>query len=162
MTELKLIEKPIPKALRVGTSATVLNPEPKPGWSIWIESGVYFTAPTVDKNKFSGHAYDNGGYEQGIRDCPCGCFMLSSSSGGPVDPFGPCPRNPRKTVTESVQSWLDTWAPNCGAPKFIFEGQFKAMLREVFNEVDGHVFGQGCFVDYDYERFKQIRRELGL
>lgn len=72
------------------------NPDPKPkrGYSIWIEWGTYYTAKRVSKKKFGGHAYDDGGYERGHRDCTCGCCMGSSSSSGPVDPFGPCPDNP--------------------------------------------------------------------
>lgn len=59
------------------------------GWSLWAENGIWITAKTVSTGL--GHAYNNGGYEHGIRDCPCGCYMLSSSSAGPVDPFGDCP-----------------------------------------------------------------------
>ncbi len=70
-------------------------PDAEEGQTVWVENGVVYTSPTVDPNKFGGHAYDNGGYESGIRDCPCGAYMLSSSSGGPVDPFGPCPLNPQ-------------------------------------------------------------------
>lgn len=79
---------------KIGDSGTYRNPEPSPGFSIWIENGVYFTAPTVDSGKFGGHDYDNGGYARGIRDCRCGCWMVSAASGGPVDPFGACPKNP--------------------------------------------------------------------
>ena len=71
-------------------------PEAEEGQTVWVENGTVCTAPIVDENKFGGHAYDNGGYEQGIRDCPCGAYMLSSSSAGPVDPFGPCPLNPQE------------------------------------------------------------------
>lgn len=79
----------------IGPSDVHPNPKAKRGWALWIENGVWFTAPRIDRRKFGPHAYYNYGYEQGIRDCPCGCFMLSSSSGGPVDPFGPCPNNPK-------------------------------------------------------------------
>ncbi len=71
------------------------QPKPKRGYSIWIENGVWYSAPRVSAKKFGSHAYDNGGYEKGIRDCPCGCHMGGYTSGGPVDPFGPCPFNPK-------------------------------------------------------------------
>jgi hypothetical protein len=72
------------------------SPEDSSTHAVWCEWGIWYTAPIVDKNKFGGHAYDNGGYELGIRSCPCGCHMGSASSSGPVDPFGPCPENPRQ------------------------------------------------------------------
>src|SRR5437870_4929758 len=88
---------PRTKAKRVGTSADIPSPTPKDGWSVWIEGGIWYTAPTIDPDKFGGHAYDDGGYDQGIRDCSCGTYMLGSSSGGQtVDPFGACPNNPIK------------------------------------------------------------------
>jgi hypothetical protein len=68
-------------------------PRPRPGWSIWVESGEWFTAPTVDPQQFGAHAYAGEAFAK-VRDCPCGCWMLASSSGGPVDPFGACPLNP--------------------------------------------------------------------
>lgn len=74
---------------RIGTSKDIPNPEPKDGWSIWIENGVWYTGETVPGDR--GHAYDNGGYEIGIRGCPCGCRMGDTSSSGPYDPMGPCP-----------------------------------------------------------------------
>ena len=80
---------------KIGTSGEHPNPKPKRGWSRWIENGVWFTAPKVSAAKFGGHDYAGGGYSRGIRDCKCGCYMLSSSSGGDCDPFGPCPENPK-------------------------------------------------------------------
>jgi hypothetical protein len=77
-----------------------LRPRVKRGWAVWAESGTWYTAPKVDKRKFGPHAYAlPGAYNKGVRDCPCGCFMAGYSSGGPVDPvdpFGPCPKNPKK------------------------------------------------------------------
>lgn len=75
------------------------NPEKKPGISYWIEWGKWYGATTVDPKKFGGHAYDNGGYEHGVRTCLCGCYMGSSSSSGPVNPFGACPENPLHDLT---------------------------------------------------------------
>jgi hypothetical protein len=66
----------------------------KPGWSLWIEGGVWYTSEEVDQNKFGPHDYNvEGEFEKGLRKCKCGCSMYSSSSNGPVDPFGPCPEN---------------------------------------------------------------------
>ena len=97
------------KAQRVGTSTEYPGgPEPKEGYSVWIESGVWYTSPTVDPKKFGGHAYDDGGYEQGIRDCSCGTYMLGSSSGGQtVDPFGACPNNP---IDPKFQAIAEKWS----------------------------------------------------
>jgi hypothetical protein len=67
---------------------------PPAGWSVWIENGDWFKAPTVDRTKFGKHDYFGGGFEQGIRECKCGCHMSGFSSSGPVDPFGACPSNP--------------------------------------------------------------------
>lgn len=79
----------------LGTSHDIAWPTPAPGMSVWIENGEWFTASTVDPKTHGTHAYDEGGYEKGIHDCTCGCYMMSSSSGGPVDPAGACPDNPR-------------------------------------------------------------------
>lgn len=71
------------------------RPKGKKGYAVWIESGVWYTAPEVERDKFGGHTYADGGYELGIRLCACGCVVAPSSSAGPVDPFGPCPENPK-------------------------------------------------------------------
>jgi hypothetical protein len=70
-------------------------PIPESGYSIWIEKGEYFTAPTVDDKKFGSHDYfvdDEFIYLYYL--CKCGCEMTSFASSGPVDPFGACPSNP--------------------------------------------------------------------
>lgn len=96
------------------------------GYSIWIENGIWYTAPTVDSKKFGGHAYDNGGYEKGIRDCSCGCSMLRTFPSGPVDPFGACPANPLP----------DT--------KIIWKQKADQAIREAFTAVLGEdAFGLG-------------------
>ena len=71
------------------------RPVAEEGYSLWVEDGVWFTAPTVDPKLFGCHDYDEGGFLRGVRDCCCGCDMQSSSSGGPVDPYGACPMNPK-------------------------------------------------------------------
>lgn len=86
----------LPVKIFLGTSDKVGNsPKPMRGFAVWIEWGKWYTAPKIDPRKFGGHAYADGGYGRGIRDCPCGCVMGSSSSSGPVDPFGACPANPK-------------------------------------------------------------------
>lgn len=79
----------------IGSSAIYPNPKPAPGHAVWIEHGVWFTAPEIDAAKFGPHLYDNG---DGIGHCECGCYMGGCSSSGPVDPFGPCPMNPNPFV----------------------------------------------------------------
>lgn len=34
-----------------------------------------------------------------------------------------------------IEDWLDTWAPNCGASRSVFAGQFNALLTRIFNEI---------------------------
>ena len=63
------------------------------GYSRWVENGHAYEAPTVDPEKFGPHDYNKPGM-RGQGKCKCGCAMWSSSSSGPVDPFGRCPENP--------------------------------------------------------------------
>lgn len=76
----------------IGSSSIHKSPKAKRGWSLWIENGVWFTAPTVKKTLFGSHRYD---YGDGTGHCDCGCYMGGCSSSGPVDPFGKCPLNPK-------------------------------------------------------------------
>ncbi len=85
---------------KLGDSGSIPNPEPEDGFSIWMESGTWYTAPTVSDD-FAGHDYEHGGYVKGVRDCKCGCFMTGFSSGGEVDPFGRCPKNLKRKRRES-------------------------------------------------------------
>lgn len=79
----------------------VIGPVSVPkGWAYWVEDGVWYKCRAVSPKKFGRHAYDNGGYERGIIECPCGCWMGRYNSGGPVDPFGCCPKNPLTTHFE--------------------------------------------------------------
>lgn len=87
----------------VGTSENGFQPEAKPGHSIWIEWGKWYTAPTVDSTKFGHHAYG-----EGTGSCRCGCHMGDSTSSGPVDPFGACPENP---IPEDLQKGLEPLPP---------------------------------------------------
>lgn len=109
-------------------------PDVEKGHSIWVENGVVCTAPTVDRARFGGHAYDNGGYEKGIRDCSCGAYMLSSSSAGPVDPFGPCPLNPKgETVVITISRELIEMALKYP------ETDWNAVMRHAVEANEGHV-----------------------
>lgn len=104
----------------LGKSSDIALPEPAKGFSVWIENGEWFTAPTIDDSKFGGHAYDGSGYDIGIRDCQCGCYMGSSSSSGPVDPGGPCPMNPwQPPVPASGQPTLEELARDAAEPLFM-------------------------------------------
>jgi len=82
--------------VEIGPSDVYKSPKPKRGYAVWIENGVWFTAPKVSPRKFGQHAYAGKAFDFGIRDCPCGCYMLSASSAGPCDPFGACPKNPKQ------------------------------------------------------------------
>lgn len=57
----------------------------------WTEGGERRTARRVDPNTHGPHLYD----ENGTSDCAygCGCWAGPSRSGGPVNPFGACPKN---------------------------------------------------------------------
>ena len=62
------------------------------GLAYWIENGTVCTCTPVDGTLFGSHHYTM----DGTSDCAhgCGCWMGGFASGGPVDPFGACPRNP--------------------------------------------------------------------
>ena len=62
--------------------------------TVWHEYDGLHTSK-VDPKKFSPHKYADHG---GTSDCQygCECWMGPSRSGGKVDPFGPCPNNPKK------------------------------------------------------------------
>ncbi len=123
---------------KLGDSSSTPNPEPEDGFSVWIESGVWYTAPTVSDD-FGGHSYDNGGFENGARDCECGCFMLGSSSGGEVDPFGQCPENPKP-------------APQMSGSKFDYSKFCTSCekLQEENKELEQSITSfQECEIEYD-------------
>lgn len=87
------------------TSAENNDPQVEEGFSLWIEEGQWFTAPTVDASKFGEHDFERTeeflGRKWRVEDCKCGCSMRSDRSWGPVDPFGACPLNPISPTTES-------------------------------------------------------------
>jgi hypothetical protein len=46
--------------------------------------------------------------------------------------------NPRDELRLEIRNWLNTWAPNCGASREVFEGQFKALIKQVAVTIDEH------------------------
>ena len=67
----------------------------KMGHATWVENGEHKHAPKVKPARFGPHDYPN---EDGTSDCKfgCGCWMGPARSGGPTDPFGACPKNPKR------------------------------------------------------------------
>lgn len=67
----------------------------KEGYDVWAEYGGRKIAKHVDSEKFGPHKYIDC---DGTSDCEykCGCWMGPSRSGGPVDPWGACPKNPKE------------------------------------------------------------------
>lgn len=65
------------------------------GHSVWIEDGEVKHSEPVPASLFGPHDYGDG---DGTSDCEhgCGCWMGPFRSGGPVNPSGPCPNNPKK------------------------------------------------------------------
>lgn len=63
------------------------------GVAMLIQDGKVSIVEAIDPSKFGPHVYP---YPGGTSDCAygCGCWMGPSRSGGPVDPFGPCPNHP--------------------------------------------------------------------
>lgn len=70
------------------------------GHDVWVENGDVKHAPRIPAEVFGPHSYA----EDGTSDCGygCGCWMGSSSSGGPVNPFGCCPHNPIQYVNFKI------------------------------------------------------------
>lgn len=42
----------------------------------------------------------------------------------------------KRMFPSRVNTFLDTWAPHCGASRAVFEGQFRETLREIFDEIE--------------------------
>jgi hypothetical protein len=66
------------------------------GHTCWVEDGRWYHSPKLDPKKYGPHDY---GAEDSTQDCThgCGCWAGPSRSGGPVDPFGLCPSNPKES-----------------------------------------------------------------
>lgn len=88
-------------AAESATRAATTNSQP----ATWFEDGVEKTSPAVNTDKFGSHLYP---YDGGTSDCVygCGCWMGPCRSGGPVDPFGMCPKNPRASAASPQLSCL--------------------------------------------------------
>lgn len=73
------------------------------GHDVWVENGVLCHAMRVDPDKYGSHDY---GSREGTCDCAhrCKCWAGGFASGGPVDPFGACPNNPKETGGEDNQA----------------------------------------------------------
>lgn len=69
-------------------------------------------------------------------------------------------------LTKSVESWLKTWGPNCGAPRKVFEGQFRAVLCEIFDEIEAsaeaNMMKTQKLEGMHYAALKDVRLELGI
>ena len=72
------------------------------GYDVWIENSIIKHTPAIDKDKYGPHIYA----DDGTSDCElkCGCWMGASRSGGPVDPFGPCPNNPKRESNDATSN----------------------------------------------------------
>ena len=70
------------------------------------------------------------------------------------------------TLLDRVNSWLETWSPNCGAPRAVFEGQFRVTLREIFDEIErraeANMLKTGKLEGMHYAALKDVRRELSV
>ena len=74
------------------------------GLAWWIEKGEVKSAPKIDGRNFSTHNYGGSKSQFQLGRCiyGCGCEMYQTTSYGPVDPFGPCPNNPKTKDETSV------------------------------------------------------------
>lgn len=45
-------------------------------------------------------------------------------------------------LEKKVNDWLSTWAPHCGAPRDVFEGQFREVLRSIFDSIEDQAEAQ--------------------
>ena len=67
-------------------------------------------------------------------------------------------------LLDRVNSWLETWSPHCGAPRAVFEGQFRVTLREIFDEIErraeANMLKTGKLEGMHYAALKDVRREL--
>ena len=63
------------------------------GHAIWYENDGLHHSAKVPSELFGPHEYDRPGTPYCRHGC--GCWVGDARSGGSVDPFGPCPRNPK-------------------------------------------------------------------
>jgi hypothetical protein len=68
-------------------------------------------------------------------------------------------------LLERVEVWLSTWGPHCGAPRSVFEGHFRTLLREVFDEIENraeaNMIKTHKLEGMHYAALKDVRKELG-
>lgn len=85
----------------------------KAGHAVWIEDGDVKHSYRVPPELFGPHNYP---YYGGTSDCShgCGCWSGQSRSGGPVDPAGPCPKNPIPSAGGRSKIGENDMCPNCG------------------------------------------------
>ena len=73
---------------------------------------------------------------------------------------------PSATLLDRVNSWLETWSPHCGAPRAVFEGQFRVTIREIFDEIErraeANMLKTGKLEGMHYAALKDVRRELSV
>ena len=74
----------------------------KAGHDVWVANGKICHAPKLPPELFGPHDY---GYYDGTSDCGhgCGCWVGPWASGGQVNPFGPCPRNPKANASAEAR-----------------------------------------------------------
>lgn len=66
---------------------------------------------------------------------------------------------------KEVRDWLATWAPHCGAPRDVFEGQFKVVLCEIFDEIERAAeikMMTGKLEGSHYAAMNEMRDKLGV
>lgn len=65
-----------------------------------------------------------------------------------------------------IKPWLETWAPHCGAPKDVFEGQAKNMVRLLLDEIESRAeaesLRQKTVTGMHYRALLEIRSELNI
>lgn len=70
------------------------------------------------------------------------------------------------SALDRVNSWLETWSPHCGAPRAVFEGQFRVTIREIFDEIErraeANMLKTGKLEGMHYAALKDVRRELSV
>ena len=70
------------------------------------------------------------------------------------------------TLLDPVNSWLETWGPNCGAPRKVFEGQFRVTLKEIFDwierDAERRMLTTHKLEGMHYAALKEARKQLGV
>lgn len=73
---------------------------------------------------------------------------------------------PSTDLLAQVDSWLETWGPNCGAHRSVFEGQFRDTLRNIFDHIEekaeANMMKTGKLEGMHYAALKDVRRLLEI